>query len=101
MRRALFITVLMLVISDASGLSSLLVPETCPIDASDSAPDGGCPAFCVRCTCGCCVSSVVYTPAVALRVELLPPVAVERGHADHLPIGTSLEILHVPKPLLT
>jgi hypothetical protein len=101
MRRALFIAVLTLLISDASGLSSLLVPETCAIAASDSAPDGGCPAFCVRCTCACCVSSVVYTPAVALKIELLPLVAVECDRPDRLPTGTSLEILHVPKPLLT
>ena len=101
MRRALFIAVLTLLISDASGLSSLLVPETCAIDASDSAPDGGCPAFCVRCTCGCCVSSVVYTPAVALKIELLPPLPVECERRDRLPVGTSVEILHVPKPLLT
>ena len=101
MHRALFVAVMTLLIADASGLSSLLVPENCAIDASDSAPDGGCPAFCVRCTCGCCVSSVVYTPAVALTIELLPPVAVECDRPDRLPTGTSLEILHVPKPLLT
>jgi len=101
MRRGIFITVLMLVISDASGLSSLFVPETCRIDASDSAPDGGCPAFCARCTCGCCVSSVVYVPAAGLKVELLPPVAVECDRSDRLQTGTSFEILHVPKPLLT
>jgi hypothetical protein len=101
MRRALLIAVLMFLISDAGGLTSLLVPETCPIDASDAAPDGGCPAFCVRCTCGCCVSSVVYTPAAGLKIELLPPVAVECDRPDRLPTGTSLEILHVPKPLLT
>ena len=76
-------------------------PETCAIDASDSAPEGGCPAFCVRCTCACCVSSVVYAPAAALTIELLPPVAVECDRLDRLPTGTSLEILHVPKPLLT
>ena len=34
MRRALFIAVLTLLIADASGLSSLLVPETCAIDAA-------------------------------------------------------------------
>lgn len=101
MRQALIITVLMLVISDASGLSSLLVPETCPIDASDSAPHGGCPAFCVRCTCGCCVSSVVYAPPVGVKAELPPAVAVECDHGSRLPAGTSLEIVHVPKPLLT
>jgi hypothetical protein len=101
MRRALFRVVLMLLISDASGLSSLLVPEACPIDASDSAPDGGCPAFCVRCTCACCVSSVVYTPAVALTIELLPRAGVDSDRLDRLPTGASLEILHVPKPLLT
>ena len=101
MRRALFIVVLTLLISDASGLSSVLVPETCAIGADDSAPDGGCPAFCVRCTCACCVSSVVYTPAIALNVEPLPPVAVDCDRPDRLPTGTSSEILHVPKPLLT
>jgi len=101
MRWALFIAVLMLLISDASGLSSLLVPEACPIDASDSAPDGGCPAFSVRCTCACCVSSVVYIPAVALTIELLLRFAVDSDRLDRLPTGTSLEILYVPKPLLT
>jgi hypothetical protein len=101
MRRGLFIAMLALLVSDASGLSSLLVLEACAIDASDSAPDGGCPAFCVRCTCACCVSSVVYAPAAALTIELLPPVAVERDRPDRLPTGSSLEILHVPKPLLT
>jgi hypothetical protein len=101
MRRALFVAVLTLLISDASGLSSFLVPETCAIEASDSTPDGGCPAFCVRCTCACCVSSVVYTPAVALKAGFLPPVPVECDPPDRLPTGTSFEILHVPKPLLT
>jgi len=47
------------------------------------------------------VSSVVHTPLVALKIELLPPVAVECDRPDRLPTGTSLEILHVPKPLLT
>ena len=101
MGRALFSAVLTLLISDASGLSSMLVPETCAIEASDFAPDGGCPAFCVRCTCACCVSSVIQTPAVALKIELLPPVAVECDRPDRVPTGTRLEILHVPKPLLT
>jgi hypothetical protein len=101
MRRALFIAILTLLISDASGLSSLLIPEACVIGADDSATDSGCPAFCVRCACGCCVSSVVHTPAVALKIELLPPVAVDCERPDRLPTGTPSEILHVPKPLLT
>ena len=101
MRRSLFVAVLTLVISDASGLSALVVPETCPIEVDDSAPDGGCPAFCVRCTCGCCASSVVYSPAVEVTIELPRPVAVESDRSDRLPAGTALEILHVPKPLLT
>ena len=101
MRRALFIAVLTVVISDASGLSSLLVPESCAIGANDAAPDGGCPAFCVRCTCSCCVSSVVSTPPVELTTELLPPVALEGDRPDHIPTGRFFEILHVPKPLLT
>jgi hypothetical protein len=101
MRRALFIAVLTILISDASGLSSLLVPEACAIGADDSTPDGGCPAFCVRCACACCASSVVSTPAVTLRVELLLPVILECDRLDRLPTGTPLEILHIPKPLLT
>jgi hypothetical protein len=101
MRRALFIAVLALLISDASGLSSLLVPESCAIGADDSAPDNGCPAFCVRCTCNCCVSSVVSTPAIELTTELLPPVALESDRSDRVPTGRSFEILHVPKPLPT
>jgi hypothetical protein len=101
MRRALFIAVLTLLISDASGLSSLLVAETCAIGADDSAPDNVCPAFCVRCTCGCCVSSVVSTAAVELKIVWLPPVTVECGRPDRIPTGQTFEILHVPKPLLT
>jgi hypothetical protein len=101
MRRALFIAVLTVLISDASGLSSLLVPESCAIGANDSAPDNGCPAFCVRCTCSCCVSSVVSTPPVDLTIEVLPPVPLECDRPDRIPTGRSFEILHVPKPLLT
>ena len=88
---------LTLLISDASGLSSLLVPETCAIGATDSEPDGGCPAFCVRCTCACCVGSVTYTPAVTLQMAVLVPVAIQCGRPDSLPDGASPEILHVPK----
>ena len=55
--------VLAMLISDASGLSSLVVPESCPIGTSESAPDSGCPAFCVRCTCACCAASIEHTAA--------------------------------------
>jgi len=61
MRRAFFIAVLAVLIADASGVSSLLVPETCPIGTIESAPDSGCPAFCVRCTCACCAGSIVHS----------------------------------------
>jgi hypothetical protein len=33
-----FIAVLAVLIADASGVSSLLVPEACPIDTTESAP---------------------------------------------------------------
>ena len=100
MRRALFIGILTLLIADACGLSSLLVPEACAIAADDSAPDGGCPGCCVRCTCSCCVSSVVATPVVVLQIVSRPPVLLECG-PDCSPTARTFEILHVPKPLLT
>jgi hypothetical protein len=101
MRRALFIALLALLISDASGINSLIVPESCSIGASEAAPDGGCPAFCVRCTCGCCASSVLSTTPMSLMTALLPPLAIPLPSLDRLPSGISADILHVPKPLLT
>jgi hypothetical protein len=101
MRRALLIAVLALLFADASGISSLLVPEVCSVSANESAPDEGCPAFCVRCTCGCCTSPIVPMPALAFTAVGLIPNGVPVPPQDPLPAGIPLDLLHVPKPLLT
>jgi hypothetical protein len=101
MRRVFLIAVLAVLMPDASGLSSLLVPETCPIGASESAPDSGCPAFCVRCTCACCAASIEGTPAINVVATALPPATVQPLSTGALPHGSTADILHIPKTLLT
>jgi hypothetical protein len=101
MRRALLIVVLALLVGDASGVTALFVQEPCTIGARESSPDSGCLAFCVRCTCACCVSSVVHKTPVALTAEVLAPIVVPVPDTDRLPAGTPHDILHVPKPVLT
>ena len=100
MRRALFIALLALLIADASGVSSLVVPENCAVGTSESGPDSGCPAFCVRCTCGCCASPVMPMLAAAVARELPPLVGVPLAAHGALPSGALLDILHIPKSLL-
>jgi len=101
MRGALLIAVVAVLISDASGLSSLLAPETCPIEASESAPDSGCPAFCVRCTCACCAASIECTAAINLVATVLPLVPIPPSSFRSMPHGRAADILHIPKTLLT
>lgn len=100
MRRAVFGVLLALLIADASGISSLLVPETCTIGASESGPDSGCPAFCVRCACACCTSPIVKTTAIVSTVHL-PRVSGSPVPTDDVIAGVPADILHIPKPLLT
>jgi hypothetical protein len=101
MRRALFIAVLTLLIADASGVSSLLVPEPCPIGTSESTPDSGCPAFCVRCTCACCAASIVYTAPPEMVAAPVPLSPLRLPTSGALPTGSCADILHVPKPLFS
>ena len=101
MRRALFIAVLAVLLTDASGVSSLVVPETCPIGTSESAPDSGCPAFCVRCTCACCAASVEHSTSADTAVAPVPLRALTLPSSSALPSGSRPDILHVPKILLT
>src|SRR5262245_20894415 len=101
MRRALFVAVLAVLMADASGLSSLLVPETCPIGSSESAPDSGCPAFCVRCTCACCAAAIEQTTPPDMAVASVPPRPLALPASRTLPTGSQADILHVPKVLLT
>ena len=101
MRRALLTAIVTLLMADASGLSSLLVPETCAFESSDSAPDSGCPAFCVRCNCACCVSSIEHRPVIdVVAMDRVPPLIVLTPSVP-TPLGVSAEILHVPKPVLS
>jgi hypothetical protein len=100
MRRALRIALLALLFADASGLSSLVVPENCGVGTSESTPDSGCPAFCVRCTCACCASPVVQMAPVAVVRALPHPVRMPLATHGTLPSGVLLDILHIPKSLL-
>jgi hypothetical protein len=97
MRRVLFIAVLTVLIADASGISSLVVPESCPIGGSESAPDIGCPTFCVRCTCACCVASIEQTTAPDTAIAALPLLPLAFLPSPSLPVGAHADILHVPK----
>jgi len=101
MRRVLFIAVLAVLIADASGVSSLLVPEMCPIGTNESTPDSGCPAFCVRCTCACCAAAVEQTAPPDMAVAAVPPSPLALPASRTLPTGSHADILHVPKTLLT
>ena len=101
MRRPLFIAILTMLTADASGVMSLLVPETCAIETADTRPDGGCPAFCVRCSCACCAPSIEHAVPIDGAVADLPPMTLAPTPAAHVPTGAVSEILHVPKPLLT
>ncbi len=101
MYRAFFIAMLAVLMADASGISSLVVPETCPIGTSESAPDSGCPAFCVRCTCACCAASIVHTNPPEMVVAPVPLSPLLLPTPSTLPTGSYADILHVPKPLLS
>jgi hypothetical protein len=96
MRRALFLAVLTILVSDASGTTSLIVPEPCALETSDSAPDGGCPAFCLRCACPCCVSAVEQSVPIQISTQTVV-VPAPAPSLQHLPTGVVHDVLHIPK----
>ena len=100
MRRALFIAVLAILVSDASGITSLIVPEPCALETSDSTPDGGCPAFCLRCACPCCVSAVEHSVPIQISAQTVV-VPAPAPSLQHLPTGVVHDVLHIPKIPLT
>jgi hypothetical protein len=100
MRRALFLTMFAILTLDASGITSLIVPEACALETSDGTLDGGCPAFCVRCACPCCVSGVEQNIPIEIGAQLFI-VPLMATSLEHLPTGIVRDILHIPKILLT
>jgi hypothetical protein len=100
MRRALFIAILAVLTMDASGVLSLPVPETCAFEATESSPDSGCPAFCVRCSCACCVSLLEHTAAADVAATELVPLHLAPSPSTPVPTGALTDILHIPKTLL-
>ena len=96
MRRWFFIAILAALIADASGVTSLTLPEPCAFSVTDQAPDGGCPAFCPRCSC-CAAPVVSEAPALIFVTALSGLSPLTLNHI--LPVGSSLDILHVPKAL--
>jgi len=97
MRRVFLIAVLAVLMADASGVTSLVVPETCAIGTTESAPDSGCPAFCLRCTCACCAASIEHTAPPDTTGATLPPLPVALASPAPLRAGSHFDILHVPK----
>ena len=99
-RRLLLIAILTMLTADASGVLSLFVPETCAIEEAGTCPEGGCPAFCVRCSCACCAPSIDQAMSTDVAVAALPPMTLAPVPASHMPAGAVSEVLHIPKTLL-
>src|SRR5262245_28222871 len=97
MRRALLAAVPALLIADASGITSILVPKSCTISAGETRPDGGCSAFCVRRACASCVSPVFAERRTTVAGEAVSPDSVSLPSRNRLPTGNPLDIFHVPK----
>lgn len=97
----LLIATLTMLTTDASGVLSLLVPETCAIEEAGTCSESACPAFCVRCGCACCALSIEHAMSSDIAVADLPPMTLAPVPALHTPIGAISEVLHIPKTLLT
>lgn len=85
-----FVTVLSI---SASGLIELVHPEACSIEEAGSSQDQDCSATCFRCHCARSFEITLYsliTGDIPFAAEAIPPAAF-------LPVGSSSEILHVPK----
>lgn len=91
--RILLRVVFAILLADASGLMAFVSPETCT-SATDTVPDGNCPALCVR--CGCCAQPTVTAStapvAIIAAVTVVPVI-----YARTLTPGAPHDILHVPK----
>ena len=98
MRRILFALVLALLMADATGMASLVVPDNCQTTSATDSRQDGCDAFCLRCSC--CSARVVVTfvrpieSAVTILATLVAP------ESQVLPEGSTREIFHVPLSLL-
>lgn len=99
-RRVLLVAMLAVLTADASGGLSLFVPETCAIGEAGTCPEGGCPAFCVRCSCACCAPSIDYAMPRDIAVADHLPMTLAQTPPSHIPAGAISEILHIPKTLL-
>ena len=93
MRRVFLFLILAILAADASGLEALVFAEPCTA-ITDTQPDGGCPALCVR--CACCAHPIV--PALlALERSVTKPqllTVLPLSQVVDTPPG---DIFHVPK----
>jgi len=91
-RRVLFAFIVGLLIFDATGLESLLLPERCE-SVADRAADNDCPATCARCACG--------QPSVPSGVAVVAMTLVHESVFDtpsSAPLsGSPHDVLHIPK----
>ena len=93
MSRLFVFAILAILLADASGVIALVSPEPCT-SATDTVPDGKCPALCVR--CACCAQPIVPMMAPAITsadVSFTTPMVYRRA----IIAGSPHDILHVPK----
>jgi hypothetical protein len=98
MLHILFALVLALVVSEATGIASMLAGDECNERCPGDAPDGTCPPDCQ--SCACCSLPRVLAPQLAGLVPL--PVAHRMVWASQHAVPSSpepAEILHIPKLL--
>lgn len=92
-RFALFLLVALLSAS-SGGIFDLLIPEPCSVaESGASAPEGTCPATCVRCHCArafVAVRALEIVPTPHQHAQLALPLAPRLAAFPH-------DILHVPK----
>ena len=99
MMRAIFCTVFLLFLGQATGALAALTVDRCSADCSDEAPDESCPFGCSQCAC---CRLVAVPPAAPTRCEPEPialPTNVDRV-APRAPVTPATpdprEILRVP-----
>ena len=95
-RFALAILVALLAFA-STGVSALVIGESCGVLEQAGEEDAACPPMCV--TCGCCAQAV---EAAAIQVAISPDAPLADIHASvpRPPTTPARDILHVPKPLV-
>ena len=94
MRRILFALVLALLMADATGIASLVVPDNCQTASATDSRRDDCDAFCLRCSC--CGARVVVTFVRPIESAATIVATLVAPQSQVLPEGSTREIFHVP-----